>query len=131
MMGKQAGTGRLPRKMVTNGFCPAPAPPAAPLPPDKESKGKTFKPDEIKRICLYSTIQLLAETGLQSMNQKVSNAFRLDDDDADDEDEDSDTFDHWAGRLSRLKANWDQMRISTADKMVALCLSRFAMISVS
>ena len=37
MMGKQAGTGRLPRKMVTNGFCPAPAPPAAPLPPDKVS----------------------------------------------------------------------------------------------
>ena len=64
------------------------------------------------------------------MNQKVSNAFRLDDDDADDENEDSDAFDHWAGRLSLLKANWDQMRISTADKMVAVCLSGFAMISM-
>ena len=37
MMGKQVATGRLPRKMVTNGFCPAPAPPAAPLPPEKVS----------------------------------------------------------------------------------------------
>ena len=64
------------------------------------------------------------------MNQKVSNAFRLDDDDADDEDEDADAFDHWAGRLSLLKANWDQMRISTADKMVAVCLSSLAVISV-
>ena len=62
------------------------------------------------------------------MNQKVSNAFRLDD--ADDEDEDADAFDHWAGRLSQLKANWDQMRISTADKMVAVCLSSLAVISV-
>ena len=66
------------------------------------------------------------------MNQKVSNAFRLDDDDADDEDEDADAdaFDHWAGRLSLLKANWDQMRISTADKMVAVCLSGLSVISV-